>query len=270
MFNVTVSAHVALLAYAAYCGDAVANWNCFWCSRVNTFSPIGTFGNSSGAAFGFVGIDRFAASPEIVVMWRGTDNIAGWIDDAQFAQIANPFGSGLVHKGFAAAYGAARSDALQTLRLAMSACPHCKRITVSGHSLGAALATLCAADLGGVIVGPTIRLLNFGSPRVGDPAFVLWWASNRSDVAVERHVWEDDIVPHAPAQSFFGTHYAHLPTEVWHPDGGNWQTCSSTNGESPTCADSVPFFFWNWIDHGDYFGVSIFKGIPAGCLFTDH
>jgi hypothetical protein len=267
LFNATLSARIALIAYAAYCSDKVVPWTCFWCQRTPAFGIIGTFGNSSGAAFGFVGVDRTDSNGGIVVMWRGTDSISGWVADAEFSQIANPWGQGNVHKGFVASYSAARAGMVALLHKALAICPSCN-VTISGHSLGAALAVLTVADLGAQINGRGVRALTFGGPRVGDAAFVSWMTSARSSVAMERHTWEADLVPRLPPQSLLLVHYAHMPTEICHHS--KWKVCSTTDGEDSSCILSVPFFLLNWIDHGSYFGVSIFAGIPAGCLFDTH
>ena len=44
------------------------------------------------------------------------------------------------------------------------------RIIVTGHSLGGAIATMAAIDLYW-IYGAKIKIINFGSPRVGNLAF---------------------------------------------------------------------------------------------------
>ena len=71
--------------------------------------------------------------------------------------------TGRVHKGFA---GAARSVLPEVKQWLAQTQAARKRLIVTGHSLGAAIATLYAS-----LIAPE-RLITIGSPRVGDAAFV--------------------------------------------------------------------------------------------------
>ena len=108
-----------------------------------------------------------------------------------------PMGAGHVHLGFYGAWEALRQAVLAAIAAAGAAAKNGKVIT--GHSLGAAIATLCWADLGG-------DLMTFASPRVGDPAFgtALW---NGQTVRV---INASDIVPDVPTDPPF----RHGGTEV--------------------------------------------------------
>jgi hypothetical protein len=76
-----------------------------------------------------------------------------------------------------------------------------KTIWFTGHSLGAALATIAAARFeNGTIDG----LYTFGSPRVGDDVFKASFT-----VPYYRFVNNADIVPHVPLPSFLAK-YAHV------------------------------------------------------------
>jgi len=70
-----------------------------------------------------------------------------------------------VHRGFLSAYMSVRNKILdKVLELENS------HITVTGHSLGGALATLCAVDLQKNSFG-IIQINTFGSPKVGNKRF---------------------------------------------------------------------------------------------------
>ena len=92
-----------------------------------------------------------------------------------------------------------RSDRLCWPPLRQREQPRKNGKVITGHSLGAAIATLCWADLGG-------DLMTFASPRVGDPAFgtALW---NGQTVRV---INASDIVPDVPTDPPF----RHGGTEV--------------------------------------------------------
>lgn len=73
-----------------------------------------------------------------------------------------------------------------------------KEVIVTGHSLGAALATLCANRISRDLKISTISLYTFGSPRVGDKR----WASNFT-VPTYRFVNNNDIVTTVPGDILF-------------------------------------------------------------------
>lgn len=139
----------------------------------------------------------FASSKDgrLYLVFRGTEITSGfqfgqeWCEDALSLPL-EPFGAGHVHLGFYGAWKALR-DAVLTAAAAVGAPPANGKV-ITGHSLGAALATLCWADLAG-------DLMTFASPRVGDPAFAtsLW------DGQTVRIVNAPDIVPDVPTDPPF-------------------------------------------------------------------
>lgn len=91
----------------------------------------------------------------VCVAVRGTSSLRDVAVDLSFA--GEDFeGRGEVHRGFAACALAVRGR---------------RDVLLTGHSLGAAVSTLLAADLAREFPGKRIRLLTFGSPRVGSPEF---------------------------------------------------------------------------------------------------
>lgn len=92
-------------------------------------------------------------------------------------------GPGWVHWGFWRA-----ESALWPRIEAWLAERHAKEVVVTGHSLGAAMATVTAARL------PGASLITFGSPRVGSPAFARSFARRR----VRRYVDCCDGVTRVP------------------------------------------------------------------------
>jgi pimeloyl-ACP methyl ester carboxylesterase len=142
-------------------------------------------------AFGTVGPDgsRFVA-------FRGTQagKLLDLVADARFRLV--PFDpGGQVHEGFLIAYQSLEAAIMKWLGGADG-----KRFIVTGHSLGAAMATLLAARR------REAELVTFGSPRVGDATFVQLFAGR----SVRRYVDCTDGVTTVPP-SLIG--YAHLPGE---------------------------------------------------------
>lgn len=106
-------------------------------------------------------------------------------------------------------------------------------IWVTGHSLGAAMSIMCAAEL--AQEGYTnVKVYNYGLPRVGDENFSSFYTSLVPDTY--RLVNGHDIVPHLPLEAM-GFH--HVPTEVWeNPAEGMDFTVCDGSGEDPNCSDS--------------------------------
>lgn len=77
-------------------------------------------------------------------------------------------------------------------------------IHVTGHSLGAAIAALCAFDLydNGYNI---VEVYTFGQPRVGDATFAKNY-NERFDGYSYRVVHYADIVPHLPPELLDFTH----------------------------------------------------------------
>lgn len=94
-----------------------------------------------------------------------------------------------------------------------------KKIYLTGHSLGGALASLCAFDLRSKfreLDENSIESYTFGSPRVGNIGFSL--AYNRKIPCTYRFVNNDDIVPSIPQVLFL---YRHVGIEISCDEFGN-------------------------------------------------
>ena len=148
----------------------------------STQSPGGTH------CFTAVGTVPSSGTPVGLVVFRGTDadDPTDIGDDADLLLTQWPSG-GHVHRGF---FGAL-NDIEPGLDAAVNslACP----ILFTGHSLGAALATLAASQYRPAVANNS-ALYTFGSPRVGDVAFTATLAG----MAGRRYVDCTDIVTEIP------------------------------------------------------------------------
>ena len=110
----------------------------------------------------------FGNSDVILLAFRGTQsgNLRDWMTDAKILFV--PGCNGQVHRGFSEAVNWVWPDLVK--RLAQFRTNN-QRLFVTGHSLGASLATLASAKLH-EINQSVDALYTFGSPRVGDKKFV--------------------------------------------------------------------------------------------------
>lgn len=123
---------------------------------------------------------------------RGTEGGAEWISDADAFQVDFPVMRSTltpkVHRGFARIYNTMRTA--EGLLIKHHPVLVGASVVVTGHSLGAALATLLAADVG------AFDLCTFAGPRVGDPDFCECAAQRI--IRTERFVNVPDLVPKVP------------------------------------------------------------------------
>ena len=153
-------------------------------------------------------ICQSAVGGDVVIAIRGTDAILEWIQDVRFDLVPCPFlmGAGQTEEGFTDMYTSLRTDAAPdspTVVKALGALQFPRPVgslTVCGHSLGGALATLLALDVAanGNFRRPTVY--TYASPRVGDSLFAGTYdqvvtASNR----IENRL---DIVPKLPPSPY--------------------------------------------------------------------
>lgn len=108
---------------------------------------------------------------KIIIAFRGTTSISDWKTDFNITLI-NPEYFGLdkkikVHKGFHNQYSQMKSQIHSTI-LNYRDYP----IYITGHSLGGALAYLCALDLSMNDFCSNITVVTIGSPRPGNQHFV--------------------------------------------------------------------------------------------------
>lgn len=170
-----------------------------WCAEFSrlAYADFGTMLNPGLTAAGFDlvaepfdrdGTQAFLAQgPNFAVLtFRGSDDVAAW--QTNLDVMPAPWrGGGKTHRGFAEALDLVWDDV--TAALAGIRGP----LLFTGHSLGAALATLAASLV------TEAGLYTYGSPRVGDKAFRAAMADRRG--VTERYVNDRDIVCRIPPVS---------------------------------------------------------------------
>jgi pimeloyl-ACP methyl ester carboxylesterase len=152
--------------------------------RLDSFLAKGGFAESE--PFRDVGksAEGFAtAAPDgtIFVAFRGTqpDALRDLLVDADARFAPSPAGAGRVHNGFSEAYASLAQDIDRWLAPQAG-----RRLVVTGHSLGAAMATIMAA------LHRQAELVTFGSPCVGDGPFAESFAAR----SVRRYLDCTDLV----------------------------------------------------------------------------
>jgi hypothetical protein len=121
-------------------------------------------------------IAQSATDPaDIFIAVRGTEGVWEWIQDFKFLprSFPNVPGSGLTEDGFTCMYlsfSFTPSPSTAFMQDLKALLPSNAMVTVAGHSLGAAIATLLALDMSVNTTFPVI-LYTLASPRVGDLSF---------------------------------------------------------------------------------------------------
>lgn len=149
-----------------------------------------------------------ASSPQFaIVAFRGTqpDQWADIMSDGRY--LPTEWNGVVVHRGFAAALDRVWPQLTDQLDALAPGC----RIWFTGHSLGAALATLAAYRL-----DRTAGVCTYGSPLVGNQVFA-WLFNTRFATHAFRYANDHDVVTQVPPEELafpFGR-YAHVDALCW-------------------------------------------------------
>ncbi|XP_078162472.1 alpha/beta-Hydrolases superfamily protein [Carex rostrata] len=154
---------------------------------------------------------------DIVVAWRGTVRPAEWLEDIQgkLESIESNYDSDIkVEHGFHSLYTSkgetTRYNKLSASEQVMSEIKRLVRfyqekgekvsITITGHSLGGALALLNAYEAASALPSVPVSVISFGAPRVGNEAF----GNRLKELGVKalRMVIKQDVVPKMPGILF--------------------------------------------------------------------
>ena len=211
------------------------------------FVPVYTVNDPAHDTQGYIGYT--ASQSTIYVSFRGSQSTKNWISNLDAVLTDYPLCANCkVHKGFYTAEQNSIAQIISQVKTLKQQFPS-YQIVVTGHSLGAALATLTAIDIQAA-VGP-VRLFNFGSPRIGDPAFSVWASGYLADH--NRITHHKDMVVHTPT----GARLQHISGEWYEPDNAVSPVAVSpcSGYEDPKC--SYQWYMGNIDDHLWYMGVTL-------------
>merc|ERR1719272_335132 len=202
---------------AAYCSESsISNWTCADCKQADTkFKTAQVFTDKKTSTQAFVGTAQDGDTDNIIVAFRGTQDLRNWITNLNFPkskEYAKCHGC-RVHEGFYDAWRSVSTPLLNRVAQLYLAKPNSK-IHITGHSLGAALAVLCAAEIGAEnrSLGLNVTgVYTYGEPRVGNKAFQEFYNSG-AHVSWRLTHWKDPV-PHLPLE---GMGFHHISTEVFY------------------------------------------------------
>jgi len=209
------------------------------------FIPVYAIYDKSHDTNGYIGYTPSQST--IYVSFRGSESIQNWLDNLDVILTSYPLCSGCeVHKGFYSAEQDSIANVLNVVKSLKAQFPTYS-VIVTGHSLGAALATLTILDLQKAGISP-LRLFNYGCPRIGNDQFAAYASSILSDH--NRITHHKDMVVHTPMHERF----THINNEFYQPlDAVELKVCSGY--EDPKC--SYQWHFTSIDDHLSYLGVKM-------------
>eukprot|EP00484_Ammonia_sp_Unknown_P024513 CAMPEP_0197026362 /NCGR_PEP_ID=MMETSP1384-20130603/6461_1 /TAXON_ID=29189 /ORGANISM="Ammonia sp." /LENGTH=379 /DNA_ID=CAMNT_0042455007 /DNA_START=32 /DNA_END=1171 /DNA_ORIENTATION=+ len=238
------AAYVALhYSYAAYCQPSdLQNWNCKFCNVASSDFEMQHV-ISANYLQAFIGFD--GKQSRIVISFRGTHNYEDWITDLEYKQIPYPnptVADAYVHEGFFNAYSEIReSGLLSSLQTLLSLHPNTHNLLITGHSMGGALAELCALDLvdNNIIADEMeIDIYTFGGPRWANKPLAQYFNALSNIKQNWRIVNDNDPVPIVPG-TFLGEYgFFHTTRQVLYTNYSRMQyvVCDASSGEDPSCA----------------------------------
>ncbi|KLO12646.1 alpha/beta-hydrolase [Schizopora paradoxa] len=263
-----------LYSSIAYCSPSIiGNWSCGGnCDALAGFSPTFWGGDGTDTQYWYVGFDRTLNT--VVVAHQGTRAKSLYSLVIDLNVFMTPLNSTLfpglpssiaVHSGFADSHAriaeAVLSAVNMTLTMHASLSPS---VTLTGHSLGAALSLLDAIYLSLHLPDSTrFKYVGFGLPRVGNQEFanyvddlaVRFDSELKNGTSFTRITDKRDLIPINPGK-FMG--FRHPRGEVHIDDSDEWNACPGQDNPSSSCiVGQVPTDFEGRLSdhHGPYDGV---------------
>ena len=255
-YDQSLSKHFINLSQSTYCVSSPSQWNCITCE--SSIKPEYVIENNGARAI--QGFDSKTNS--IFTAFRGSSNIQNWLDNIQISKIS-PYNDSTiqVEKGFYKAYNYLKPDLIVNLD-SLSKKYKTDKLSITGHSLGAAEATLFSYDIvNDFNKYKIINLYHFGSPRIGNTEFVKSFSSFSIPSFRVTHFY--DIVPHVP-EEFLG--YLHISNEIWYNEANSeYKICNDVNfKEDNSCSNSCsPTHCTSLDDHLYYLNVSMGNDPPC-------
>ena len=191
-------------------------------------------------------------SKQAFIIFTGTvlANYMNVLEDLDYSLV--PFIKGNVCHGFLYAYKSLEPYILEFLENKPG------NIIVTGHSLGGAMATICASALkfapfNTVNNARNIKVVTFASPKVGDTEFKNFFSEQEIESIQVANI--KDVIPHFPLGMFETYDHVDLPLILTETSYG------------PTCYLGGAYVFdWNAFDWLDAHSLHTYIRLLSGCL----
>lgn len=259
-FNPALAVSYFNFAAMSYCPfEYLRNWNGPYCD--SSFKTVLVNDSVSGSPLqAYVSTN---ARDQVVITFRGTQplSLEDWLTDLDIAHVDAPdlCKDCTVHAGFNYAYSILSPAVIDAVEACLEAAPN-STVTIIGHSLGGAIASLFAVRLAtgcqGHCKAPSspIQVFSYGAPRLGNEHFAQFYNSILPNSWRIQH--NKDVVPHLPPTE---VGYYHCGTLVWCPDN-NVQNCEVRAGAE----NDGGILHVSVIDHTIYMGLELLPFLPIG------
>lgn len=257
-FDLSQAVHVLGMNAASQCpSSAIRGWDCVACSKNYSLTELNV--TEEGGHLAFTAWDE--DTHRIQVVMRGSLSIQDWLSDVNFP--LTPAYSELgcsgcgVHRGLLEAFQKLQPGVEASVEALLRSHPNAT-ISITGHSLGAALAAHTAIAMKlvrGWDVAHTIY--TFGQPRMGDKPWAAWFMSKFPGWL--RSVHWNDPVPHVPLASMLN--YRHVGREMWWTEDSKAAMIGNDSGEDPNCSASIVAALVP-TDHWYYLGYRVCGCVP--------
>jgi hypothetical protein len=140
----------------------------------------------------------------IYIVWRGSSSKKDFQNDASIDKVPFVQDGEKVHIGFKSSWDAVKDETYKSFEKALSTLGgegEVDNIIVCGHSLGAAVSTLCAYEIYSIYKSNKIICCTIGSPRVGNKVFKQNF--DKSSIESLRIVHNNDVVTHSPYIGYY-------------------------------------------------------------------
>jgi len=205
---------------------------------------------------------------EIVVAFRGSQQITNIFTDAGIMLVpfkspgVSDVGDAYVHLGFLTAYNSVAYNIISVIETELKIHPD-YTIVATGHSLGAAIASISGLSLKSNFPNATVRVFTFGQPRTGNHGYAALAEELLGKTNIFRAVHTFDGVPTIIHQKLG---YRHHGTEFWQfkEPHSRAHVKQCLGAEDPSCSNSIVSTGIN-IAHIIYFGQAMSMD-PTVCL----